>query len=216
VIGSFKSCTHDTRVLMICSESNMFYDNMHPAHIHISNGRFQIYPTFSVSDAEMSEVVTIYGLMKAKIEKGTSTHIKEYLEAMGSALSIMGKDYFSRTGHLSKAATGSSGARAQAIFMNFMKELNEHHQSERMLAFYAEKCCVTPKYLSQVVHDVSGKFASEWIRDMVIMDAKALLRSRRYAVQQVAEMMGFDNTSFFGKYFKSATGMSPRAFMMLP
>ena len=54
--------------------------------------------------------------------------------------------------------------------------------------------------------------ASEWIKDAVILEAKAMLRKGSYTVQQVSLALNFPNQSFFGKYFKSAVGMSPRQY----
>ena len=73
--------------------------------------------------------------------------------------------------------------------------------------------CLTPKYLSQVVYAVSGgRYAGEWIRDYVILEAKALLKSGQYTIQQVSDMLNFANQPFFGVYFKKAVGCSPTAY----
>lgn len=64
------------------------------------------------------------------------------------------------------------------------------------MTFYAEKLCLTPKYLSQVILEVSDRHATDWIRDYVILDAKALLKSGRYTVQQVGDLLNFSNASF--------------------
>ena len=66
--------------------------------------------------------------------------------------------------------------------------------------------------MSQLVLKTSGRYASHWIRDFVILEAKALLKSGKYTVQQVADKLNFSNASFFGKYFKAATGMTPRKY----
>ena len=71
---------------------------------------------------------------------------------------------------------------------------------------------LTPKYLSQVIYQASGRHAGEWIKDYVILEAKILLKSGKYTVQQVGDMLNFANASFFGKYFKAATGCSPKQF----
>lgn len=83
---------------------------------------------------------------------------------------------------------------------------------ERSISYYADKLCVTSKYLSQVVYKVSGRFAGDWITDFVILEAKALLKSRKYTVQQIADKLNFANQSFFGKYFKDKVGCSPSEY----
>ena len=72
---------------------------------------------------------------------------------------------------------------------------------------------LTAKYMTTLVKKASGKPAIQWIEDYVILDAKTMLRSGRYSVQQVAEELNFPNQSFFGKYFKEAVGISPKKWI---
>ena len=80
------------------------------------------------------------------------------------------------------------------------------------MAFYAEKMCITPKYLSVVVSKASHRKPSDWIRDYVILDAKAMILSGEYTIQQVSDLLHFANPSFFGRYFKDAVGCAPGKF----
>lgn len=71
---------------------------------------------------------------------------------------------------------------------------------------------LTPKHLSGVVKEVSGKTVGEWIDELVILEAKALLNSSSMNIQEIADRLNFANQSFFGKYFKHYTGMSPKEY----
>lgn len=99
--------------------------------------------------------------------------------------------------------------RSMQLYDRFIKEVRQHYARERSISYYADRLCVTPKYLSQVIYRVSERYAGDWIRDYVIFEARALLKSGEYTVQQVSEMLHFPNPSFFGKYFKASTGLSP-------
>lgn len=103
-------------------------------------------------------------------------------------------------------------SRKKQIFDQFTLLLRQHYTQERSISFYAEKLSITPKYLSQVIYDISGQHARNWIRDHVILEAKALLKCGKYNVQQVSDMLNFANQSFFGVYFKKAVGCSPSAY----
>ena len=103
--------------------------------------------------------------------------------------------------------------RQEKIFNRFLDLVQTHYKEERSISFYADKMCLTPKYLSLVIHQVSGRFAGEWIKDYVILEAKALLKSKAYTVQQVSDLLNFSNASFFGKFFKAAVGCSPRKYI---
>ncbi len=95
---------------------------------------------------------------------------------------------------------------------DFFKLLIEHHTHERSVAFYAGKLFISPKYLSLIVKEATGRSATDWIDGYVIMAAKNLLRFSGENIQQVAYRLNFSNQSAFGKYFKHLTGMSPTAF----
>ena len=80
------------------------------------------------------------------------------------------------------------------------------------MKFCAEQLGWTPKHLSGVVKEVSGKTVGEWIDEFVILEAKALLNSSSMNIQEIADRLSFANQSFFGKYFKHYTGMSPKEY----
>ncbi len=102
----------------------------------------------------------------------------------------------------------------ERLFNRFLQDVREHHHENRQVGFYADRLCISAKYLSHVVKDVSGRQPMEWIRDYVLLNAKTLLRSGQYTVQQVSELLAFPNPSFFGKYFRQHVGCTPREYQM--
>lgn len=95
---------------------------------------------------------------------------------------------------------------------DFIRLVHANFSRERSVSFYASALCVSPKYLSSMVKEATGRTAARWIDDYVIMEAKNLLRYSGKNVQQVAYTLNFPNQSAFGKYFKHITGMSPTEF----
>jgi AraC-like DNA-binding protein len=81
---------------------------------------------------------------------------------------------------------------------------------ERSIGFYADKLCLTPKYLT--IKEMSGKLAGEWIDDYVMLEAKVLLKSTNMTVQQISERLNFTTQSHFGTYFKRLAGVSPKEY----
>lgn len=108
--------------------------------------------------------------------------------------------------------TKSALSRRANYVHEFIQLANQYHRQERGVAFYASKLFISPKYLSLIVKESTGRSAAEWIDDYVILDAKNLLRFSGKNVQQVAYELNFSNQSSFGKYFKHFTGMSPTKF----
>ena len=103
-------------------------------------------------------------------------------------------------------------SRKEHLFERFYEELSQSYQSERSVKYYADQLCLTPKHLSGVIKEVSGKTAGDWIDEFVVQEAKALLNSSSMNIQEIANCLNFANQSFFGKYFKHNTGMSPKEY----
>lgn len=99
-----------------------------------------------------------------------------------------------------------------SIVERYIELVQKHYREERIIGFYADKLCITPKYLSKLVKEYTGRSAGEWIENYVILEARAMLQSSDMTIQQIASSLNFPNQSFFGKYFKRATGLSPKQY----
>lgn len=107
----------------------------------------------------------------------------------------------------------SAQTRQETMFRQFLVLVSQHYANEREIGFYANQLCVTPKYLSSVVHGVSGNSAAWWINHTVILHAKHLLKANHHlTIQQISDKLNFPNPSFFGQYFKRRVGMTPKEF----
>lgn len=102
--------------------------------------------------------------------------------------------------------------RKEEIMARFILAVSQDFRTERQVAFYANKLCITPKHLSSVVKEISGRTAGDWIENHVIMEAKVLLKTTDMTIQEIANYLNFANQSFFGKYFKHHTGESPTGY----
>lgn len=102
--------------------------------------------------------------------------------------------------------------RAKQLFNKFMKLLSAYHTKERSLQFYADKMCLTPKYVSGAIKSFSGKGPLDWINEYVVLEAEMMLRYTKMSVQGIAYALNFPTQSAFGEYFKQQTGMSPREY----
>lgn len=106
----------------------------------------------------------------------------------------------------------SKRSRNEDIFFRFVQCVESDYKVSRSVQYYAEQLCITPKHLTTVVKAVSKLTAGDWITNYVVLSAKVLLRSSDKSIQEVALELNFPNQSFFGKYFKKHTGMSPQAY----
>lgn len=63
-----------------------------------------------------------------------------------------------------------------------------------------------------LVRNVSGKTASDWIDNFVLLEAKIMLKSTNLTIQQISQELDFPSQTFFGKYFKRLSGVSPKEY----
>jgi AraC-like DNA-binding protein len=108
--------------------------------------------------------------------------------------------------------TGRQRSRRVIYTHEFVRLVRKFFRQERTVKFYADKLCISPKYLSLVIKESTGRSAAEIIDEYVVLEAKNMLRFSSKNVQQVAYDLNFPNQSSFGKYFKHQTGMSPSEF----
>ena len=88
----------------------------------------------------------------------------------------------------------------------------KNYREERIISFYADKLCISAKYLSVAIKEVRGKSALDLINEAVILDAKAQLKNSDLTILQISDTLNFTNPSFFAKYFKKHTGMTPKEY----
>ncbi len=105
-----------------------------------------------------------------------------------------------------------SQSRADVIFAHFIRLLERHFRQERRVSWYAEQLCITPKYLSEIVKNVSKRTPNEWIDNYVILEIRVLLKNSTKSIKEIAEELQFPNQSFLGKYFKEHVGISPSQY----
>lgn len=102
--------------------------------------------------------------------------------------------------------------RSKIIFDQFIKLVSENHTQYRNVGFYADKLCLTPKYLSKLIKNATGRSAPDWIDQYVILEAKNLLKYSGVTIKEIVYRLNFPNQSVFYKFFKARTGMTPTEY----
>lgn len=203
----FKSATEDIRFINIAIKNPQYFD-MAPKEMTIDLRKMLMQnPVFSLSQTDADAFLSIYRMLGRKLSELDFGYKEELIQNCLSVLSVYGRQWVQARPQEVAAET-----RQVELFNRFMEELNQHFREEHEIAFYADKLCITPKYMSQLIHQASGKFANEWIRDHIILEAKALLKSGKYTVLQISEMLNFPNPSFFSQYFKRNVGCTPKQY----
>ena len=102
----------------------------------------------------------------------------------------------------------------QYVFFNkFIDLLSQQHKKERSVQFYADQLHITPKYLTTLVLRFTGLTASQAIDQFVVLSVKQTLYCNEANIKAISEEYNFPSQSFFGRYFKRITGLSPHAYL---
>ncbi len=103
-------------------------------------------------------------------------------------------------------------SRAEIIFTQFIKLVEQNYLTERRVSWYAQQICITPKYLSESVKQISKRSPNDWIDNYVVLEIRLQLKNSNKSIKEIAESLHFPNQSFLGKYFKEHVGVSPSAY----
>lgn len=105
-----------------------------------------------------------------------------------------------------------SKIRYSQLLYQFFVLLRKYSVTEHKIAFYADRLYVTPNYLNQFVKEATGRTIQQWLDHGTIIQAKAMLCYTDYTIWEISERMNFSSTSFFSKFFKKATGLTPKTY----
>lgn len=170
----------------------------------------RLQPVTKITQEEANGIKAFYDFIKAKLDgPDTPFRYRKVLTMLQAALFEMMDIRMVR-----ESAEGIVHTRKEEIMARFILSVNENFRRERQVVFYAKQLCITPKHLSTVVKETSGRTAGEWIDNYVMMEARMLLRTTDLTVQEITSRLNFSNQSFFGKYFKHHAGVSPTAFRL--
>ena len=202
---SFCGCAFQALLFIIDIVQFILYPLDFKMALDLQNYFFK-QPCVELSEKDMKEAMSIFELIKEKIGERTNLFLKEIVQTYIRIL------FYSVCNILLKSKKRGIKTRKEEIFEEFISLLNQNFRKEQHVGWYADKFSLTPKYLSKLIYEVSGKHAGEWIKDYVILEAKALLKSSSLTVQQISNELGSTNQSHFGSYFKRYTGVSPRKY----
>jgi AraC family transcriptional regulator, transcriptional activator of pobA len=98
------------------------------------------------------------------------------------------------------------------IASRFKQLVKKNYKDVKQVQQYAERLNITPLYLNEVVKEITGFTASYWIQQEIILEAKRLLYYTVLDVKQIAYELGYEDHTYFSRFFKKNTGMTALAF----
>lgn len=168
----------------------------------------QLSPVSNLCENDAQSLEMMFGFLAAKL-RGPKTPLlkKKLLCGLQAVLfEIMDIQLGQHNG------TEIKKTRKEELLASFIIAVSREFMVHREVSYYADKLCISTKHLSTTVKEASGRTPGEWIENYVVMEAKILLRSSNLTIQEISRKLNFPSQSFFGKYFRNITGISPTAY----
>ena len=166
------------------------------------------HPVLSLPEEFASIYEEFFLLMMKVYYKKHSPYNPEILKCMLLSILYRLSDMY----HDQPARKETFSSRSEEICKTFGHLVIQHYTQERNVSYYAKKMGITPAHLRNTVKNMTGKTVMDFISEVVIVDAKAQLKSTNLPIREIAYSLNFPNVSFFGKYFKRLTGMTPQQY----
>lgn len=100
----------------------------------------------------------------------------------------------------------------EAIIQRFRRLITNNIQKTHKIQVYAEMLNITPNHLNKCARSVTGKTASAIINEALTMEARALLSLSNHTVSEAAFVLGFEDVSYFSRFFKKHSGLQPSEY----
>lgn len=174
-----------------------YQENLHyhwDSHFHLNDDQFEC----------VHSMLKVLNSVCWSDSSRRSTLVHKLLEA----LLVLLHDY-----HVASGAVVRRPSPYEQLFAHFTEAVAEHYTESREVRYYANLFCLSPKHFAAIIKQQTGRTASDWITEYVIVQAKSMLWYNPHcSIQEVAYRMGFSDQATFARYFKTNTGVSPRTF----
>lgn len=90
--------------------------------------------------------------------------------------------------------------------------LEQHFRNQKSPSFYADQLSITLKHLNRICNEILNKTATEVIAERVTLETKRMLADKQLSINEIADALGFEDYSYFSRFFKKQTGTSPTEF----
>lgn len=155
----------------------------------------------------------------ARCDENTQLRIDKYIDLIvlqakrGNApTDIVARLFDSLILDVQSLSSETTPAQNESFMHRFLQLLSQEGRVKHPIDFYADRLCVSAGYVSTMVKRHSGMTALQWIDRALVREAKVLLHHTNMPVSEVAETLGFATPSFFIRFFRQQTGITPLQF----
>lgn len=158
---------------------------------------------FTADEKEMATCQKLVMLLRELVDEADYSH--ETVASLFAALT----NYICSLYDRHEEQQPRVASRGQSVLNAFIQLVNEHGAREHLIDFYADRLCITERYLGTIIKKESGISAKEWIDRAIMAEAKVALKHSDVTIAELSERLAFPNPSLFCRWFKRLEGMTP-------
>lgn len=168
--------------------------------------KFDRHPFIKVSEEKYELLLRYFNLI---IEKCTNCENQLRENIVKYLLYSMMMEIIPLYNHIDNDMMSSNSSKENSLTKKFLALVRTHFRQEHRVDFYADKLCISPKYLSQRIKELTGNSVHQIINENIVTESKVLLKTTDQSIIEISETLNFTNPSFFIKFFKSNVGITP-------
>lgn len=150
-----------------------------------------------------------YNLMNNRLLSADCIFQREYIV---SVLRLFYLDLYNSFKNSILSINSAPDSRKEKLAYKFFLLILKHYKEKQEITFYADQLSITPKYLSKVIKEVSGRSAKDWVVEYILLEIKSLLNNTSLNIQEITIETNFSSQASLGRFFKKHTGMSPSQY----
>jgi AraC-like DNA-binding protein len=161
-------------------------------------------PEMVFEETEMPKILPYFDLLIQENNQDNKLQLDKLLNLLDCIHIEVSRKY---------SETYSHQAHSYNIKINtFEGLLEQYFRTDKLPSFYADKLNITLKHLNRICNEILQKTATEVITDRVILEIKRMLIDKQLSINEIAFAVGYEDYSYFSRFFKKQTGMSPTEF----
>jgi AraC family transcriptional regulator, transcriptional activator of pobA len=165
---------------------------------------YQGVPFFHLLEEEASEIEALFFKIDTEIKQrkpGLKQSIQLYINLI---LIASNRSYLRQN-----LSHNLDKTKDNTLVTRYKKLVAQYFITKRQVADYAHLLTVTPNHLNKMIKEQTGRTASDFITDMLLMESKALLKHTELSISEIAYQLDFTDPSHFNKFFKKGTEYTP-------
>ena len=175
----------------------------------------RLHPIVPLSDDDLRIFRHYYGIATANLQTADDNLYQQ--EIISHLLRSLVYEFLLLTDRIIKVESGKlKGERKQTtnddLHRRFLELLAFSRGRTRKVQEFADQLCVTPDQLTAATKAISARTALDWITEATVKAITHDLLYTQKTISEISDELDFPSLSFFGKFFKQHTGLSPRAF----